>query len=212
MYTVITPEMYETYKLELKQMFQLRHRVFKERLGWDVHSVNGEERDQFDSLNPVYIIASDDQQDVVGCWRLLPTMGPNMLADVFPALMDGRAAINDPTIWECSRFAVDCSGHRENNLAAVASITYELFMGLASFCVPRDISGVVTVYDLRIARLMNRVGIKPDWKTSTRRIDNTVALAGFFSVNEANIARAAAGSIDGSVLWQSEVAENSAHI
>lgn len=212
MYKVITPEMYGACKPELQQMFQLRHRVFKERLGWDVHSVKGEERDQFDSLNPVYILAFDDRQDVVGCWRLLPTTGPNMLADVFPALMDGRAAINSPSIWECSRFAVDCSGHRENNLAAVASITYELFMGLASFCVPRDISGVVTVYDLRIARLMSRVGIKPDWKTSTRRIDSTMALAGYFSVNETNIAKAASGSIDGSVLWKTDVTENSMHI
>ncbi|MEZ5647396.1 MAG: acyl-homoserine-lactone synthase [Alphaproteobacteria bacterium] len=215
MYLVITPNAYEKYSIELRNMFRLRHRVFKERLGWDVTSVDGEERDQFDDLNPVYIVVLDDQRDVIGCWRLLPTMGPYMLADVFPALMDGRMAIHDPMIWECSRFAVDCSGHRENNLAAVASVTYELFMGLASFCVPRGISGVVTVYDLRIGRLMSRVGIKPHWKTSTRRIGDTAALAGYFPVNEANVAKAAAGAIDGTALWQPELTNtaslNSAH-
>ncbi|MFB9267409.1 acyl-homoserine-lactone synthase [Bradyrhizobium erythrophlei] len=31
-----------------------------------------------------------EQSDVVGCVRLLPTTGRNMLADTFPVLLDGQ--------------------------------------------------------------------------------------------------------------------------
>lgn len=64
---------------ELKMgMHRLRRRVFKERLDWDVSVSNGLEIDQYDSFKPTYLLAVE-QRDVVGCVRLLPTTGRNML-------------------------------------------------------------------------------------------------------------------------------------
>lgn len=71
---------------------------------------NGRERDEFDDLDPVYAIAVHrPSSTVVGCVRLLPTTGPNMLSDVpaFQPALQGRPAPRSPHIWEASRFAID---------------------------------------------------------------------------------------------------------
>ena len=67
-------------------MHRLRYRVFKERLGWDVSVVGDKEIDAFDGLGPTYLLVVTDSRKVVGSARLLPTNGPNMLADTFPEL------------------------------------------------------------------------------------------------------------------------------
>lgn len=198
---IITPENYHTYHAELSAMHRLRCRVFKDRLGWDVRIRDGEERDQFDTCDPTYILAFDDREVLVGSWRLLPTTGPNMLRDVFPSLLEGRDPPEDSRIWECSRFAVDCEDSEDNSLTAVSRVTQELFCGLIEFCLERDIRQVVTVYDIRIARLLPRVGCWPIWRTRAQRIGNTSALAGLFSTDRATLdeIRRRAG-ISGSVI------------
>ena len=96
----------------LDNMFQLRDLVFNQRLGWEVKSRNGRERDDFDDLDPTYMVSVDRPNKVEGCWRLLPTLGPYMLQKTFPELLIGdrkiinvtdhvkrrRAQINLPTI------------------------------------------------------------------------------------------------------------------
>lgn len=99
----------------LTQMFRLRYEVFHRRLGWEVDGSGGIERDEFDGLDPVYGIAlsgSDKplggpENSVVGCVRLLPTMGPHMLRDVaaFRPALRGRSAPCGPRLWEISRLA-----------------------------------------------------------------------------------------------------------
>ena len=95
-------------------MHRLRRRVFRDRLDWKVSVSDGLEIDQYDALTPTYLLGVD-RRDVVGCVRLLPTTGPNMLADTFPVLLDGRAAPKNVRIWESSRFCVDTQ-----NVAATA--------------------------------------------------------------------------------------------
>ena len=71
----------------LKKMYILRHTVFHDRLGWDVLSDRGMEHDFFDVLNPIYVLVKGAGDEIQGCSRLLPTMGPYMLKDVFPQLV-----------------------------------------------------------------------------------------------------------------------------
>ncbi|AUG75352.1 hypothetical protein CFP65_0385 [Kitasatospora sp. MMS16-BH015] len=85
-------------------MFRLRHRVFQERLHWQVRSRDGRERDVFDDAAPVYAIAYHELSGrVSGCVRMLPTTGPYMLRDVFPQTLRGAPAPCDERIWELSR-------------------------------------------------------------------------------------------------------------
>jgi len=63
----------------IDQMFELRCRMFAERLSWDVEVHDGKETDSFDRLNPLYILALSEAGQVIGCLRLLQTTGPTML-------------------------------------------------------------------------------------------------------------------------------------
>src|SRR5690349_6395132 len=91
----------------IDQMFQLRAKVFHERLGWDVSVENNREKDKYDELDPLYALAVTDDGRVVGTFRLLQTIGPHMLAEVFKELMPEGVPVRSPIIWESTRFCVD---------------------------------------------------------------------------------------------------------
>lgn len=180
MIEIVPPAAYPAYADELIEMHRLRYRVFKERLNWNVRTEGGLERDEFDDLSPTYILALDDQGLVAGSWRLLPTTGPTMLADVFPQLLDGQPMPTASHIWECSRFALDATAGRRQCLASLNKLTAEMFCGLIEFCLVEDIREVITAYDILIARMLPRVGCLPKWQGQRHRIGNTIAVAGWF--------------------------------
>lgn len=195
MIRVLTPYDYEVHSDLLQQMFALRYRVFYERMGWDVTVDNGREIDSYDSLSPYYFVALDDDTGkVVGTWRLLPTTGPYMLPDVFNALMDGEQVPRSARIWECSRFAVDdraggqaSAQDDSRSPQSIHRITSELFCGLIEYCLEVGIEEVITVYDLRVARLLPRIGCKPTWKTAIKRFGVSAAMAGRFAIDHATL-------------------------
>ena len=53
------------YTRLLDEMYELRARVFGKRLGWDVEIEDGKEIDQFDKLDPAYVIGLNDDGRVV---------------------------------------------------------------------------------------------------------------------------------------------------
>lgn len=174
-----------TRSSDIQEMHRLRYRVFKERMNWDVQTFNRMERDAYDDLDPVYILAFAEGGRLVGTWRMLPTTGPYMLRDVFPELLEGQPAPCDPRIWECSRFAVQTAGDTSgDSLAAFGKATSEIFCGLVEFCLSSDIKQIITVYDVHIARLLPRIGCVPKWRSRPRRIGNTSTLAGLFDINQ----------------------------
>lgn len=185
----------------LQDMHQLRCRVFKGRLDWEVSDENGFEWDTFDTLDPIYLLAHDDNDRLVGTWRMLPTTGPYMLRDVFPVLLDGTPAPASPTIWEGSRFAVDCDYVGRSGLGAVSKVTSEIFCAVIELCLAHGVEEVVTVYDARIARLLPRIGCAPKWRSKVHRIGKTLTMAGRFDVNETVLERVRErGGIEGPVI------------
>ena len=188
MIDVVTPDLYGAYAVDLKQMFQQRFRVFKNRLGWNVPVENDEERDSFDRLYPIYLLAKDPDENLVGSWRFLPTTGPYMLRDVFPELLAGRKAPYHPLTWEGSRFAVEGRGKRRR-------VSSELLCAVTETCLAMGIRELITVYDARMARLLPRLGCPPKHQTRATRIGQEVAYAGWFEMSRATLAslRAVAG-------------------
>jgi acyl homoserine lactone synthase len=87
----------------LDEMHQLRARVFAGRLGWRVKVEYGRERDEYDTLDPTYILALTDRGAVAGCVRLLPTTGPTMLSQTFSQLLPGGQLRGKSTMVESSR-------------------------------------------------------------------------------------------------------------
>jgi acyl homoserine lactone synthase len=162
-------------KADREQMFRLRFRMFHERLGWDVSCEDGQERDHFDELQPLYVLAKDGRQ-VRGCWRILPTTGPNMLRDTFPELLGGHSAPNGERIWELSRFAVDTSGAGGFGLSSVPIV---MMRDAVLHARSEHVEEFVTVTTVAIERLLRQVGLAPRRLGPVLNIgvERTVALA-----------------------------------
>jgi acyl homoserine lactone synthase len=178
-------------------MHCLRGRVFKERLDWDVSVSEGLEIDQYDMFEPTYLLAIE-QRDVVGCVRLLPTTGPNMLADTFPVLLDGHAAPTAARIWESSRFCVDTKSVAATAENGLRGATFLLFAAMIEWGQLHDLQAIATVTDLRMERILRRAGWHLDRLGQPRQIGATNAVAGLLPVtNDALRAIRSAGKISG---------------
>jgi len=140
-------------------MFRFRHKVFYDRLGWEVNIRNGMEIDIFDELDPFYVVAKDGQRRVEGCWRLLPTTGTYMLKDTFPQLLRGDAAPQENHVWELSRFAVESSEAGDLAQGNLSMVTFEMIRTIVEFAEKQGIRHYVTVTSVAVERLMKQAGI-----------------------------------------------------
>ena len=97
----------------MAQAWRLRHRIFRENLGWEVPSIDLLEFDRFDRAAIHCAAVSGDR--LLGYWRALCTTEPYLLEQNFPALLDGKPAPKSHLVWEISRFAMvpDLSRRRE---------------------------------------------------------------------------------------------------
>ncbi|WP_160150554.1 acyl-homoserine-lactone synthase [Nonomuraea solani] len=145
----------------LDGMFRLRHEVFRERLRWDVGSLHGRERDEYDDYDPVYVIGHADRR-VTGCCRLLPTDGPYMLRDVFFEALRGGQAPHDPAVWEMSRLATDRAWSR--TVAAGFGDLARALLWEAFRWVDRHGDTIVAVSSVAVERSVNAMGV------ATRRL------------------------------------------
>jgi acyl homoserine lactone synthase len=216
MIEIVPPHLYSAYGRDLAEMHRLRHRVFKERLGWDVRSENGMERDDFDDLEPTYFLAFDDERALVGVWRVLPTTGATMIGTTFSVLLGDRELPSSPELWECSRFAVDFNAWQRSPLFTVNRITCELMCALGEFCFAEGIVEIVTVYDKLVERLMRKVGIAPYWQGSYHQFGKTQAVAGFTYitsdlVDEIRRRGGISGSVMASMQWRESPLNNPHH-
>ena len=89
-----------------EQMGHYRREVFINKLGWELKTTHGMELDEFDGPDAVYVCSQDDEGNVNGVARLLPTTGPYLMEKLFPQVWAGNVLPRDPQIWELSRFAV----------------------------------------------------------------------------------------------------------
>lgn len=173
---------------KLEGMFKLRHEVFKERLDWEVGSASGKERDMFDDLDPVYIVC-EHEGDVLGSWRLLPTVGPYMLKNVFPELLYGMPAPEAPDVWEISRFAVSKRVVGNESLGTIKTVTNMLLEQLFTFAARRNISRIVAVADVRFERILGRAGLLTQRFGPPLQIGVTRAISGYADVSDLNVRR-----------------------
>jgi len=157
-------------------------------LNWDVGSRSGQERDAFDDLEPVYIVC-EENGEVLGSWRLLPTTGPYMLKNVFPELLHGAEAPEHENVWEISRFAVSKRVAGNDSLGTIRSVTSTLLEELFTFAARRNIERIVAVSDVRFERILKRAGLLTKRYGPPLQIGVTKAVAGFADVDELNLKR-----------------------
>lgn len=170
----------------LQAVFRFRHKVFHDRLGWEVSSRNGLEKDHFDELKPIYMISRNGRKEVEGCWRLLPTTGPYMLKDTFPQLLRGEPAPQDADIWEISRFAVQPSHSRDRVQAQLNAITFSMIRSAWDFAQERGIRHYVFVTSVALERLFRTLGlpIRRFGDQKAQRVGKVLSVACWVAVNE----------------------------
>ncbi len=134
-------------------MFADRAQQFRARLGWDVRvNTRGEERDEYDALNPLYVIWEQRDGSHGGSMRFMPTTGRTMAQEHFLHLTDGRP-IRSAKIWECTRF---CLG-----AGAGPRVSAALMLGGAELGRGFGLSHALGVFDARMVRIYRRLGWGP---------------------------------------------------
>jgi acyl homoserine lactone synthase len=202
MIRLITQPFYGESSEVLAGMHQLRHRVFKMRMDWEVQISGDMEIDEFDALHPAYLVQLSNDGTVQGTVRLLPTSGPTMLRDTFPMLLGGREAPSSPRVWESSRFAIDLALGAPKGEHGIACATYELFAGMAEFGLSQQLDKIVTVTDVRMERILRRAGWSLQRIGNPLNIGSTEAVAGYLDLSfEVLTHLRRAAKLSGPVLW-----------
>ena len=137
-----------------QSMFEDRADQFKNRLNWDVTvDASGRELDEYDQINPLYVIWEDASGRHGGSMRTLPTLGRTMTAEHFRHLTPG-VHIASAFIWECTRFCL-APGAKPGVAAALLLAGCE--MGLRF-----GLEQAIGVFDARMPRIYGRIGWMPD--------------------------------------------------
>lgn len=139
-------------------MHRDRAAQFRDRLKWDVTvDARGWEQDEYDSLNPLYVIWEEPGGVHGGSMRFLPTSGRTMVNDHFADLSDTQ--ISSPLIWECTRF---CLAPKASPKVAGALMLAggELMRAFA-------LTHLLGVFDARMIRIYNMIGAAPEVLGST---------------------------------------------
>jgi N-acyl-L-homoserine lactone synthetase len=149
----VTGKELPSFPLLQETMFRDRAVQFRHRLGWEVEvDANGWEQDDYDLLNPIYVIWQMPNGRHGGSMRFLPTVGRTMINDHFRHLSGGRA-VSHPKMWECTRFCL--SEDADSNASAA------LLLGGAQLGVGFGLARAVGVFDARMVRIYRLLGWQP---------------------------------------------------
>ena len=139
------------------ELYRFRNRIFSGRLGWDVESYRGLERDSFDSPDTHWVLI-EDSEGICGCIRMLDCSGTYMLSTIFPTALAGECPPDTPDIWELTRLAIDASrAPRMEN--GVSELTFVILREVYAFAKANGIKEVVGVASLPAERIYRRMGI-----------------------------------------------------
>jgi len=176
------------YPREANEMFRLRARQFRDRLGWKVNVQAGWEIDEYDDMNPLYLVSLDEQTgEVRGSLRFLPTTGPTMMKGCFDKYFDVPFDVESPLIWECSRFCIEPTVHGKVSGSALRQTTFELMHGGCEVVLMAGVEQVLGIFDPFMLRVYRRTGWGPEIIASTDELGPNVVYFGIWDVSEAKL-------------------------
>jgi acyl-homoserine lactone synthase len=146
------------YRDQLEQHFRLRHEIYVGERGWfDLARSDGREMDAFDNEDAVYLLGIIPGRGVVAGSRLIPTLKPHLMSEVFPELaLDGVPRVND--IFEWTRIFVVPALRQPGTPCLAAGIVY---CGIIEFCLRRSISQLSIVCETYWVGRLAKLGWNP---------------------------------------------------
>lgn len=173
----------------MTDLARYRHKVFVEKLGWQLKCEQGLEYDQFDRDDTIYVVAQNDDDQIIGTARLLPTSRPYLLGEVFPQLLNGQRPPCSDDIWELSRFAaVDFDSRSTSALGQFSSeAAIDLLKQSMETASRVGARRVITVSPLGIERLLRRAGFEAARAGAPMKVDGMSIFANW--INTSKIAR-----------------------
>ena len=175
-------------------MFRDRATQFRDRLKWDVSvDAQGWERDEYDDLNPLYVIWENERGEHGGSMRFLPTSGRTMVNDHFSHLSDTQVC--SPLIWECTRFCLAPD--------APSRVAGALMLAGGELMRAFSLTHLLGVFDARMIRIYKMIGASPQvlGSTGTGREQISVGLWAYTEADRYKVLRRAGLSSEVSEAW-----------
>jgi len=121
------------------EFFRVRHAIYVEEKQWREDAGTGMEVDQFDTERAVYLLGIDGDEIIAGS-RLLSTMVPHMLSEVFPTTCRFTGVVRRPDVAEWTRGFV-VKEHRHGPIKA------QICAAVMEYCLSERISWVGGIQD-----------------------------------------------------------------
>ena len=142
-------------KEEMIQAYQLRHRVFAERLKWVPERADRLEADVYDAWS-TSIGVFNDEMDLLGLVRMTHAPVPFMLESEFSACLVGSHLVRKETdTAEITRLAVD-PHIADRGLSA--RLMKAIFKGMYQWCLLHAVRYTYMVVEERLLRVVQRMG------------------------------------------------------
>jgi acyl-homoserine lactone synthase len=144
------PEVFE-------QMYRQRYDIYIRRRKWKgLKPLGLLEKDEYDTPSSVYLLVMDDEDEILAALRLLPTVGPHILGDLFPHLASGGVPVA-PGVLELTRFYI---APFKANKSVRDWLVGVLCAGMIEYCLASGIERITSVIDTFLLKLM----LSMDWK------------------------------------------------
>jgi acyl-homoserine lactone synthase len=134
-----------SYAEHIHAHYKLRHEIYVKERGWtELARADGLERDQFDTERSTYVLAIDDNC-VVGGSRLIPSLAPHLLSEVFPHLAAVRGLPRAPDVLEWTRMFVVKERRDGRNMGVTAG---KVICGVLEHSLANGITGLTAIIEM----------------------------------------------------------------
>jgi acyl-homoserine lactone synthase len=173
------------YENEFDEFLRRRHDHFVDRKGWRPASSDGREIDQFDTDAATYLLGIEKGRVVTSC-RLISTMEPHLVSEIFPHFCEMAGVPRRPDWAEWTRTFVATEQHglgRRGTLTQLccAVMEYALEEGLSA------VGGIQEAYFLPQHKML-KWNIRP--MGLAREVDGEFYIVAYIDVNEEALASA----------------------
>lgn len=188
------------YHAHIEAHYRIRHDIYVGERGWrDLERPDGREVDAFDTDAAIHLLGIMPARGVVAGSRLVPTLEPTLMSEVFPQLAQGgppRAA----DIYEWTRFFVVPALRQSGRPGAAAGIVY---CGLLEYCLARRIRKLSIVCESYWHDRLAALGWRPRRLGKRLRHDNADIIGLLVAITpEALATTRAAYRIDRPMLYR----------